>query len=180
MTGPWWEYSYKQFSKDEGGETSGAGGDQRNLTTKASVANIATEWRLIGERVSWNLLKRMTCWLKQFTPLFSRICSSQRSQPGGWPKCFYKKMKEWVRTCEAFVTVNAAVSWTSQTTFLMLVRAGDEVQAGRPHPHPEGLLEGTGGSAKNGMVANFAGALRRCKSAAKNVSILLGPMLKKS
>jgi hypothetical protein len=36
--------------------------------------------------------------------------------------------------------------------------AGGEERAGRPHPHPGGLLEGAGGGAKND-VADFAKAL---------------------
>jgi hypothetical protein len=39
-------------------------------------------------------------------------------------------------------------------------KAGGEERAGRPHPHPGGLLEGAGGGAKNGAAANFAEALQ--------------------
>jgi hypothetical protein len=38
---------------------------------------------------------------------------------------------------------------------------GGEERAGKPHPHPGGLLEGAGGGAKNGAAADFAEALRR-------------------
>ncbi len=39
--------------------------------------------------------------------------------------------------------------------------AGGEERAGKPHPHPWGLLEGAGGGAKNGEAADFVEALRR-------------------
>ncbi len=39
--------------------------------------------------------------------------------------------------------------------------AGGEERAGKPHPHPGGLLEGAGGGAKNGAAADFAEVLRR-------------------
>jgi hypothetical protein len=38
---------------------------------------------------------------------------------------------------------------------------GGEERAGRPHPHPGGLLEGAGGGAKNGAAVDFAEALWR-------------------
>ncbi len=38
-------------------------------------------------------------------------------------------------------------------------QAGGEERAGRPHPHPGGLLEGAEGDAKNGTVADFALAI---------------------
>jgi hypothetical protein len=39
--------------------------------------------------------------------------------------------------------------------------AGGEEQAGRPHLHPGGLLEGAGGGARNNAEADFTEALRR-------------------
>jgi hypothetical protein len=48
MTWPPREHSYKRLSKGEVGKTSG--GDQRNLTAKASIADIAAEV-MIGKNV---------------------------------------------------------------------------------------------------------------------------------
>ncbi len=42
MARPWWERSYKRLSNGEVGELA-AVADQRNLTVKASVANVASE-----------------------------------------------------------------------------------------------------------------------------------------
>ncbi len=42
MTRPWWERSYKRLSNAEVEELAAAA-DQRNLTVKASVANVAAE-----------------------------------------------------------------------------------------------------------------------------------------
>ncbi len=40
-------------------------------------------------------------------------------------------------------------------------QAGGEERAGRPHPHPGGLLEGAGGGAKKAVAADFAEAIRQ-------------------
>jgi hypothetical protein len=67
------------------------------------------KWRMISERVSWNPLRPMKCWLKWFTALFRKICSSHRSRPGGWRKCFLRRWrKERVIVCEAIIVMIAA------------------------------------------------------------------------
>jgi hypothetical protein len=70
------------------------------------------KWRTTGKRVSWNSLRAMMCRLKQFTPLLTRICSSQKVSQMG--EMLYKEMqKEWLRTCEAVTAMIAVSSWLS-------------------------------------------------------------------
>jgi hypothetical protein len=46
------------------------------------------------------------------------------------------------------------------TIFDNILTVGEQ-RADRSHPHPEGLLGGAGGGAKNGTAASFATALQR-------------------
>jgi hypothetical protein len=62
---------------------------------------------------------------------------------------------------ETFVMMNSAVSCPSQKTFSMLLRRLGVERAGRPHPHPGGLLEGVEEGAKNAAAVDFADALQR-------------------
>jgi hypothetical protein len=54
MTRPWGESSYKRLSKNERGETSGGRNNQRNLTAKDSIADIAAE---VENARQWSVVK---------------------------------------------------------------------------------------------------------------------------
>jgi hypothetical protein len=107
------------------------------------------KWRMTNGRVSVNLLRPMTFWLQQFMTLSTRICSSQKSRPVEWPKWFATR---WRRSDSGqrdvcndercrFLTI-------SDNILNVVEKAGCEEQAGRPHPHPGGLLEGAKGVRK--------------------------------
>jgi hypothetical protein len=57
--------------------------DQRHCNRNASIADIAAKVRITGGRVPEDLFKPMTCQLRLFVQLFTGICSSQKSWPGG-------------------------------------------------------------------------------------------------
>ncbi len=71
-----------------------------------------------------------------------------------------KKQRVWTR--EAFIVIFATFSSPSQTTFLLLVSPPeDEQQAGWPHPHLGGFLEGAGVDAGYSTVTDIAQVLWR-------------------
>jgi hypothetical protein len=103
------------------------------------------KWRMTNGR----MLRPMTFWLQPFMTLSTRICSSQKSRPVEWPKWFATR---WIRSDSGqrdvcndercrFLTI-------SDNVLNVVEKAGCEEQAGRPHPHPGGFLEGAKGVRK--------------------------------
>ncbi len=83
VTRPWRECRYKWLTKGEGQET----GITEKRHHRAKVEN--DQWESVR-----NSLKPMACRIKQFTAVFTRICNSQRSRPGGWPNCWRRRWRE--------------------------------------------------------------------------------------
>jgi hypothetical protein len=86
--------------------------DQSNLTATVSIADIAAE----TENDWWESVRKLAqahdMSAETVHAALMRICSSQRSRSGGWPKRLYLEMKkERFRTCEAAVAMAAAVPW---------------------------------------------------------------------
>jgi hypothetical protein len=122
------------------------------------------KWKTTIGKVSGNLLSPMTFQLKQFRPLFTRICSSQRS--GQFKevarymiKLLYKEKEERFKRCEIdnrcrFLAILDKVLTVGESS------EGEE-QAGWPHPHPGNFLEGTGEGFERLTVAVFAETLQQ-------------------
>jgi hypothetical protein len=85
----WWEghdesTDISEYQKAKGG---------RHLNPRLSLPISPPNRRMTGRRVSGNSLRPMMCPLKWFTPLFTRICSSQRSWPGEWLNCLTRRWR---------------------------------------------------------------------------------------
>ncbi len=117
------------------------------------------KWRMIGERVTWNSLRPITCWLKEFMPLFpTRICSFQKSWPDEWPNGLLSDEEGASQDMRGVCSDKLRHFLTVLYNVLNVCeQAGGEERAGWLHPHPGVLIEGAaGGGAKNGMAADFA------------------------
>jgi hypothetical protein len=68
-----------------------------------------------------------------------------------------------------FVTMNATVSWPSQTMFSMLLRRlGEKSELASLTLTPGVLLQGVEGGTKNAAAADFANVLRQWKKRARS------------
>ncbi len=88
MTRPWEECGYKCLPKGEEEETVAAAADQRNLNAKASIADIAAELKNDWPESVKKLTQAHDVSARMVQAILMRICSSQRSWPGGWPNSF--------------------------------------------------------------------------------------------
>ncbi len=107
------------------------------------------------------------CQIKQFMPLFTRICSSQISHVGD--RIALQGAMESVRgghgdDCAGFLTILDNILSAGK------LARGAEQAGWLAHSHPGCPLQGTGRDAKNDAVADFAkaprsntNATRRCR-----------------
>ncbi len=162
MRRPWQERSYKRLSTGKGRET---GSDGSEKSQRKSFHCPHCRYR----RWSGEWMKRECCQetrsgprcvgLKWFAPHFTTICCSQRSWPGG---CRIHCMRRWSRSESRRVTRFCSDKRCHFLTILDNVLIVGEFSkgeklAGRPHPHPGGLLEGVGERAwKNGVAMRSA------------------------
>ncbi len=97
------------------------------------------------------------CWLKRFTPFFTRICHSKEDSQlsdqtvlrGDKEGAIQNVPGDHSDDRPGFLTI-------SDNVLIVGGSARGEEQAGRPQPQSGGLPEGAGEGTKNGTVANFA------------------------
>jgi hypothetical protein len=102
----------------------------------------------------------MTCWFKQFSPLFTTICcsqevgqlSSQTALQGGEEGAIQNVTGDLSDDRRSFLTILDNILTVGGS-------ARGEKQADQPQLQSGGLPEGAGGGMENGAAANVAEAL---------------------
>jgi hypothetical protein len=120
------------------------------------------KWTMIIERMSWNSLRPTMCQLKWFTPLFTRICSSQEVGQVSNQTALRGEELGVIRNLSGDHSDNCLSFLTILDNNLTFEEpAGGKERADWPQPQSGGLPEGAGGDAKNGLAVNFTEALWR-------------------
>jgi hypothetical protein len=90
----------------------------------------------------------MTCQLKQFTPLFTRFSGIKEAGHAVDLIGLLGDEEEVSQNVQGVCNDEHRCSMTILDDGLTFGELAEEEQAGWPHPHPGGLLEGVGGGCK--------------------------------
>ncbi len=132
-TRSWQERSHKWLLTGEIGEPAG---DQRNLSAKVSIADITAK----VENDQWESAMKLTQAHNVSAKMNLQL---SKSRPGERLNCFTRRQSRSDREC-----ARQSQQWLNILTVGESNRGKE--RAGQPHPQPGGLLEGAGGSMKNG------------------------------
>jgi hypothetical protein len=130
--------------------------DQRNLNTKASIADMAAELENDWQRMSGNSAKTVYAALVRTAKLSKKSAR--------WVKkwFFLEMKKEWFRTYEAAEAMAAAILWQSETMFSLFERQlGAKRELAAFILAQEASYKNWDGGTRNSTAANFTEALRR-------------------
>ncbi len=150
VTRPQRECRQKQLSKREGGETDSSRSEAPQCKGfHCRCCCWSGEW--LAEECQAHGV-----WTKRFTPLFTRICNSQRSHPGGWQTAGKGNEEGGSQDVRGVHSDNHCCFLTILDNVLTVGKySGGEAWVGRPHPHPGDLLEEARGGCEKSHVGRL-------------------------